>query len=94
MNRSLFKIVLLGLFGVFIYLQYVLWFDADGIVDMVHLKKALAQQSLQNDLIKKQNQALYTQVDRLKHDPEVIEGRARGELGMIKKGEKFYQVHK
>jgi len=77
---------------VFAYLQYVLWFKEDGIFNLVRLKKELALQVQQNEILKEQNTELYQQVERLKKDPEMAEGRARGELGMIKKGEKFYQI--
>jgi cell division protein FtsB len=92
MRLSIFKLSLIVLSLVFAYLQYVLWFEEDGVFNMIHLKKELALQTEQNEKLKQQNQQLYQQVERLKKDPEVTEGRARGELGMIKKGEKFYQV--
>jgi cell division protein FtsB len=91
---SLFKVALILLVVVFSYLQYVLWFEEDGIFDMIHLKKQLAMQLQWNDQLKQRNQELYQQVERLKSDPQVTEGRARGELGMIKKGETFYQIVK
>lgn len=88
------KVVLLFLALVFAYLQYVLWFNDEGIFNMLRLKRELAQQAMQNGQLKQKNQLLYEQVERLKKDPQVTEGRARGELGMIRKGEKFYQVIK
>ena len=94
MRLSIFKAALVVLTLVFAYLQYVLWFEEDGIFNMMHLKKELTLQMQQNEKLKQKNQELYQQVERLKKDPEVTEGRARGELGMIKKGEKFYQVIK
>ena len=92
MRRSLFKGFFFLLTVVFVYLQYVLWFAEGGIFNMISLKKQLAQQLLQNEKLKQKNQVLYQQVERLRKDPEVAEGRARGELGLIKKGEKFYQI--
>lgn len=94
MRLSVFKIGIFSLIVMFAYLQYVLWFKEDGILDMIHIKKQLAVQLQQNEKLKQKNQELYQQVERLKNDPEVTEGRARGELGMIKKGEKFYQLVK
>ncbi len=92
MRLSLSKTVLFFLVLVFAYLQYVLWFREEGIFNMVRLKRDLIHQVAQNEQLKQKNQELYDQVDRLRKDPEVTEGRARGELGMIKKGETFYQV--
>ncbi len=94
MRLSLFRISLFVLFIVLAYLQYVLWFDEDGILDVMHLRHELSIQMQSNDEMKQHNQELYQQVEKLKSDPNVAEGRARGELGMIKKGEKFYQVVK
>lgn len=94
MRVSVFNIVLILLVLVFAYLQYVLWFEEDGIFNMIGLKKQLTLQAQQNEKLKQRNQKLYQQVQRLKQDPEVAEARARGELGMIKKGEKFYQLIK
>lgn len=94
MRLSIFKAALFFLVLVFAYLQYVLWFEEDGIFNVMRLKRELAQQMQQNEQLKQKNQELYQQVERLKKDPEVTESRARGELGMIRKGEKFYQVIK
>lgn len=94
MRRSTFKIVLFFLMIVFGYLQYVLWFEKGGVLDLMRLKKELALQMQSNEKLKQRNLALYQQVERLKHDPEVTESRARSELGMIKKGEIFYQMVK
>ena len=94
MRLSIFRAASLFLALVFAYLQYVLWFEEDGIFNMIRLKRELSQQTQQNEKLKQKNQELYQQVERLKNDPEVTESRARGELGMIRKGEKFYQVIK
>jgi len=94
MNQSIYKAGFFFLSLLFLYLQYVLWFEDSGILNMINLKRELALQSQQNEKLKLKNQQLYAQVQRLKEDPEVLEGRARGEMGMIKKGEKFYQIIK
>ena len=77
-----------------VFLQYRLWFEPGGFIDMMHLKKQLALETQQNDQLKKRNQALLQQVQHLQNNNDAIESRARHELGMIKKGETFYQVVK
>lgn len=77
-----------------VFLQYRLWFEKGGMVDMIHLKKQLSLETQQNDRLKKRNQDLLKQVEILQKNNTAIESRARGELGMIKKGETFYQVVK
>jgi cell division protein FtsB len=76
------------------FLQYRLWFESGGIIDMLRVKKQLASQLQMNDKLKKRNEKLTQQVQYLQASNEAVEARARGELGMIKKDETFYQVVK
>jgi cell division protein FtsB len=94
MKWKRFNAIPLLLFLILGFLQYRLWFDNDGIIDMLRLKKQLALQVEQNEKLKKRNEVLIKQVQYLQANDEAIESRARGELGMIKKGETFYQVVK
>lgn len=80
------------LLAMLIFLQYRLWFESGGIHDMLKLKKNLALQAKENEQLKKQNEELLFQVKRLQNSQDAVESRARNELGMIKKGETFYQV--
>jgi cell division protein FtsB len=79
---------------VLIFLQYRLWFETGGIFDMLHLRKQLAVEQVKNEKLKKRNQLLLLQVQHLQQNQDAVESRARQELGMIKKGETFYQVVK
>ena len=45
-----------------------------------------------NDVLIKDNNALRAEVNDLKQGTDAIEERAREELGMIKKGEIYFQV--
>ena len=74
-----------------IYLQYHLWSSRDGIREMQQLKTNIAFLKAENDVLKQQNSTLWFQVNRLKHNHDATEEKARNELGMIKKGETFYQ---
>lgn len=83
----IFLILLLGV------LQYRLWFQSDGVFDMLRLKKQLSIQAQNNEQLKKRNELLLLQVQKLQNNNnDAIESRARHELGMIKKNETFYQV--
>lgn len=88
---SKLTIVLLAVLGV---LQYRLWFESGGIRDVIRLKGELAQQEAENGKLRKRNAELLAQVQGLKFSEDAEESRARSELGMIKKGETFYQVLK
>ena len=82
------------LIALFILLQYQLWFAVGGIMSVYHLNKNIHQQILENKTFANRNAVLAADIDDLKHGNEVIEERARNDLGMIKKGEVFYQVVK
>ena len=87
-------IITIMLAATLVFLQYRLWFEAGGIRDMVRLKKSLSEQQKDNDKLKKQNDELLQQVQRIQNSNDAIESRARSELGMIKEGETFYHVVK
>lgn len=81
-----------ALLAVLLFLQYRLWFESGGVRDMLKLKTTLAQQTAETEKYKKQNDELLLQVQRLQNSREAVETRARNELGMVKKGETFYQI--
>jgi cell division protein FtsB len=76
------------------FLQYRLWFEPGGIIDMLRVKKQLALQVNMNNKLKKRNEKLSHQVQYLQASNDAVESRARNELGMIKKDETYYQVVK
>lgn len=92
MRTSRLRILPLLLVILLIFLQYRLWFESGGILDMMRLKKEVGRQSKENDKLKKRNENLLLQVENLQQNKDGVEARARHELGMIKKGETFYQV--
>lgn len=94
MQMPRLKILPILLVMLLIFLQYRLWLEPSGIRDMVQLKKEVALQQAENEKLKKRNEALLQQVKHLHKDKDAVESRARRELGMIKKGEVFYQVVK
>lgn len=83
-----------GCLLVFFFLQYRLWFETGGVKDMMLLKKILSAQQTENDNLKKRNEMLLFQIQRLQNSKDAAEARARNELGMIKKDEVFYQIVK
>ena len=73
-------------------LQYKLWFGDGNMREVWQLQAAIEEQKLQNKELRERNAALEAEVHDLKQGLEAIEERARSELGMIKKGETFYQI--
>jgi cell division protein FtsB len=86
------KIITFVLLGLLILLQYPLWFGNGGVYTLWRLKSEIAVQKEENVHLKDRNQALEAEVVDLKQGYEAIEERARSELGMVKKGETFFQV--
>lgn len=88
-RRSMLIIIL---FTGLLMLQYRLWFKSGGIRDLYQLRKTIALQKNENEKLKRSNDELLFQITRLQKSQDAAESRARNELGMIKKGETFYQI--
>lgn len=72
--------------------QYQLWFGEGDMFDAWALQRQVDAQQTENAALMKRNQALTAQVQDLKQGQAAVEEQARAELGMIKKGETFYQI--
>ena len=75
-------------------IQYPLWFDRGGWLNVFELQDEYKIQVKINQKLKKENGALLAEVNDLKSGTEAIEERARDDLGMIKKDEIFFEVIK
>lgn len=73
-------------------LQYPLWFGNRNIFGIWELKKSIAVQDAKNAQLKARNAILEAQIRDLKQGTRGIEERARSEMGMVKRGETFYQI--
>lgn len=94
MSGMRLNIIAVFLFAALLFLQYRLWFESGGMRDMFELKKSLALQVKETDKLREHNDELLFQIHRLQNSQDAAETRARNELGMIKKGETFYQIVK
>lgn len=77
--------------SMFIMLLFRLFYGNGSILEVRSLKKEV---SLQNETISKlseRNEMLAAEVQDLKYHLQALEERARTDLGMVKKGETFYQ---
>ena len=86
------KVIIIILAIVVAVLQYQLWFASNGVVASWKLKTTLAALNNENDKLQQANNAVFADIEDLKHGDESIEERARESLGMVRKGEKFYQL--
>lgn len=84
------RFVALILMIVLLYLGVKLW--SSDMPDVWRLQQRVADQKVENDKLKKRNEALSAEVEDLKNGKEAVEERARTELGLVKPGETFYHV--
>lgn len=75
-----------------LFLQYRLWVGEGSLAEVWQLHQAVEAQQVENEQQGETNLILDAEVTDLKTGLEAIEERARNELGMIRKGETFYQV--
>ena len=86
------KKLLILLVILLVYLQINLWFGDGSLQDVWRLNGDVEQQRKENSVLRERNEALDADVLDLQQGLEAIEEHAREDLGMIKKGETFYQV--
>ena len=86
------KLFIAFLIALFVYLQYQLWFDRDGVRKLAHLNNRIDNQTSINQQLYERNEVLAAEVEDLKSGFDAIEERARMDLGMIREGETFFQV--
>lgn len=92
MNTLRGSVIFILLIAALVFLQFRLWFQSGGIADVLRYKKLLAQQSSENAVLRKRNDQLLQQIQRIQRSQDATEAKARSELGMVKEGETFYQV--
>jgi cell division protein FtsB len=86
------KAFVLLLLLLFLWLQYQLWIDKDGVRKLHDLKQRVEAQKETNQEIYQRNKVLAAEVEDLKSGQDAIEERARKDLGMIREGEVFFQI--
>ena len=86
------RVPLVSLALLLVLIQYPLWFGRGGWLDVWQLQNRLAVQKDFNTKLKQRNFILEAQVLDLKKGYSALEELARSELGMIKKGELFFQI--
>ncbi len=73
-------------------LQYRLWVGEGSLAEVHQLRQEIGRQQQELDAMKQRNKVLEAEIVDLKTGLEALEERARSELGMIRKGEIYYQV--
>lgn len=80
------------LFVCILILQYEYWWGEAGQVEVRDLQAKIAEQQKVNEQLQQRNQQLYAEVEDLRQGLAAVEERARGDLGMVKPDETFYQL--
>jgi cell division protein FtsB len=88
MSRSLTWILL----GLLLVLQSQLWIGRGSVPDVMRQQQLLAKQRQENQQAQVANQRLMAELRDLREGKEMIEERARREVGMVKSNEIFVQL--
>jgi cell division protein FtsB len=86
------KLLAAALVVLLVLLQYRLWLGEGGMREVRRLHAEIEAQRDENQQLKERNRTLAAEVLDLKKGTVAIEERARTDLGMVGKGETFYQV--
>lgn len=91
MGRRLIPYFLLALL---LILQVQLWFGRGSLTHVSELRKELELQKESNEEARRRNEQLSAEVNDLKEGLNMVEERARNELGMVKPNEVLVQLAK
>ena len=69
-----------------------LWFGKGGVPRVMELEAKLAEQKARNDAARTRNEQMTAEVSDLKEGLEMVEEKARAELGMVRPDEILVQV--
>jgi cell division protein FtsB len=84
-------LLLLALLGL---VHAELWFGKGGLPRVVSLSGQVAEQKQKNEAARLRNDQLAAEVADLREGLEMVEEKARSELGMIKPDEVYIQVNR
>jgi len=86
------RLVTLALLALLALVHAELWFGRGGVPHVVELSGKLRGQKAANDAARMRNEQLVAEVRDLKEGLEMVEEKARFELGMVKPDEILVQV--
>ena len=86
------RLVTVALLALIALVHAELWFGRGGVPRVMELQGRLAEQKAANDLARERNNQLDAEVRDLKEGLEMVEEKARHELGMVKPDEILVQM--
>ena len=91
MDSRVVAALLVGLLGV---VQAQLWLGRGSVGDVAQMQRKLDEQKARNALAQQANDQLGAEVRDLQQGLDMVEEKARGELGMVKPNEILVQIVK
>jgi cell division protein FtsB len=85
------RFITLALVALLVLVQYSLWLGDGGLRHVAAKQRELDTKLQANEARKRTNERLSAEVDDLRQGLEMVEERARAELGMVKPDEVFVQ---
>ncbi|HZE90924.1 MAG TPA: cell division protein FtsB [Rhizobacter sp.] len=86
------RLVTLALLALIVLVHAELWFGKGGVAHAMDLQAKLTLQKAENEAAHTRNDRLTAEVSDLKEGLEMVEEKARFELGMVKPDEIYVQV--
>lgn len=86
------RLVTLGLLALLAVVHAELWLGRNGLPRVMELQARLEEQRSRNEAARARNEQLVAEVRDLREGLEMVEEKARQELGMVKPDEIFVQV--
>ena len=86
------RFVTAALLALIALVQVELWFGKGGVPRVMELQSKLSDQKTANEAAKLRNDQLVAEVSDLKEGLEMVEEKARFELGMVKPDEIMVQI--
>ena len=86
------RFVTAALLALIALVQVELWFGKGGVPRVMELQSKLSDQKAANEVAKLRNDQLLAEVSDLKEGLEMVEEKARRELGMVKPDEILVQI--
>lgn len=91
MGNRIVPIVLIALLAI---MQAQLWWGRGGVPTVAELERELQHQKVANEEARRKIEQLSAEVNDLKEGLNMVEERARHELGMVKPNEIYVQIAK
>lgn len=88
------RVVPAALIALLVILHGQLWFGRGSVPNVAQLVRQLDEQHAKNAAAARSNERLAAEIRDLREGLEIVEEKARSELGMVKTNEIFVQIAK